>query len=186
MPLADPDAQREYSVQYRAAHREDAKARAAAWRLAHPGYRPAQRDTAEYKQQAAQRSKEWRDTHPGYNAEYHEAHKGEIRKRHVKTDAARYAGDKRPFYARNHKHRAAKRDAFVAPVDDAEVWERCKGICHICGLDVDPSLRFPDPHSRSLDHIVPLTRGGKHEPANVALAHFGCNAAKGNRLLKGA
>ena len=35
--------------------------------------------------------------------------------------------------------------------------------------------------SPSLDHIVPLNAGGKHERANVWTVHFGCNAAKSDR-----
>jgi 5-methylcytosine-specific restriction endonuclease McrA len=30
-----------------------------------------------------------------------------------------------------------------------------------------------------LDHIVPLSRGGTHEPSNVQLAHYGCNSKRG-------
>jgi 5-methylcytosine-specific restriction endonuclease McrA len=36
--------------------------------------------------------------------------------------------------------------------------------------------------SPTIDHILPLARGGTHEPSNVQAAHFGCNAAKGARV----
>lgn len=51
--------------------------------------------------------------------------------------------------------------------------------CRRCGLPVDLDLPWPDRLSKSLDHIVPLSRGGSHELANVQLMHLGCNASKG-------
>jgi 5-methylcytosine-specific restriction endonuclease McrA len=47
--------------------------------------------------------------------------------------------------------------------------------CQICGDPVDPDLRKPDPESRSLDHVVPVSRGGADTLANVRLTHLGCN-----------
>lgn len=35
----------------------------------------------------------------------------------------------------------------------------------------------------TVDHIVPLSRGGKHEQANLAPACFSCNSSKGARTL---
>lgn len=32
-----------------------------------------------------------------------------------------------------------------------------------------------------MDHVIPLTKGGNHELANVRLAHLRCNVSKGNR-----
>jgi len=40
------------------------------------------------------------------------------------------------------------------------------------------SLKAPHPLSMSIDHIIPLSRGGTHEPDNVQLAHFICNSIK--------
>lgn len=56
-------------------------------------------------------------------------------------------------------------------------------ICGICGRPVDMSLKFPDPMSRCIDHIVPISRGG-HPSAmsNLQLAHLVCNRAKSDRL----
>lgn len=56
-------------------------------------------------------------------------------------------------------------------------------VCGICGRPVDQSLRFPDPMSRCIDHIVPIARGG-HPSAmsNLQLAHLACNRAKADKL----
>ncbi|NKT05174.1 hypothetical protein GS485_11095 [Rhodococcus hoagii] len=40
---------------------------------------------------------------------------------------------------------------------------------------------YPHPKSASLDHVIPLSCGGAHDPSNVALAHLACNVAKGDR-----
>lgn len=54
--------------------------------------------------------------------------------------------------------------------------------CTLCGDAVDLSLRFPDPFSGSVDHIVPVARGGSNEINNLQLAHLVCNMRKGSRV----
>lgn len=54
--------------------------------------------------------------------------------------------------------------------------------CWLCHLPIDLTLAWPHRDSKSVDHVVPLSRGGAHEPNNCRLAHMGCNASKGNRI----
>lgn len=56
-------------------------------------------------------------------------------------------------------------------------------VCGICGQPVDKSLKFPHPMSATVDHIIPIERGG-HPSAieNLQLAHFACNNAKRTKL----
>lgn len=60
------------------------------------------------------------------------------------------------------------------------------GICQICGLAIDLE-DIKDGHIRSLyptlDHIIPLSKGGSHTWDNVQLAHMKCNAQKGTKLI---
>lgn len=60
-------------------------------------------------------------------------------------------------------------------------FERAGGKCQICGDPVDLDLQTPKRLKATLDHIVPVSRGGGDERANLQLAHFGCNSRKGNR-----
>jgi len=46
-------------------------------------------------------------------------------------------------------------------------------------------LAWPDPGSKSIDHILPLSKGGSHSQENVQWAHLVCNTRKGNRLARG-
>ena len=56
--------------------------------------------------------------------------------------------------------------------------------CVDCGVElakrrrVRMSARSRSKEAPSIDHIVPLSKGGEHSYANCALAHTGCNSAK--------
>lgn len=53
--------------------------------------------------------------------------------------------------------------------------------CSICGELVDMDFEYPNPMSRSVDHIIPYSLGGANELSNYALSHLLCNIRKGNR-----
>lgn len=76
---------------------------------------------------------------------------------------------------------ALRQAAYVAPVYRQVVYEQCGWICQICGKPVDKMLRFPDPYCASLDHKVPISKGGTHEPGNAQLAHWICNVRIGSK-----
>lgn len=84
---------------------------------------------------------------------------------------------------KNHRRRARLLDSYVAPVDREQIWIRDAGTCQICLTQIDRELPWPDPMSRTLDHIIPLSRGGTHEPDNIQLAHARCNSRKGDRPI---
>lgn len=54
-------------------------------------------------------------------------------------------------------------------------------ICSICGRPVDKTLKYPDPNSATVDHIIPVSRGGHpSDLSNLQLAHLKCNILKSN------
>ena len=63
-----------------------------------------------------------------------------------------------------------------------EIYERDGWVCKLCGEMVQRDAKWPEPLSPSLDHIVPLSKGGGHLRDNVQLAHLICNVRKGNRV----
>jgi 5-methylcytosine-specific restriction endonuclease McrA len=65
----------------------------------------------------------------------------------------------------------------------ADIFERDKWHCHLCGQPVDKSLAGHHPLMASLDHIIPVSDPGYpgHVAANLALAHLICNTSKGAR-----
>src|SRR5699024_8837159 len=54
--------------------------------------------------------------------------------------------------------------------------------CHLCGEAVEFGREYPHPLSPTVDHIIPLARGGKNVAENCALAHASCNRKKQGRL----
>lgn len=55
-------------------------------------------------------------------------------------------------------------------------------ICGICGQPVDKTLKFPDPLSPTVDHIIPCARGGSDNLDNLQLAHRKCNRNKSDSM----
>jgi hypothetical protein len=62
------------------------------------------------------------------------------------------------------------------------IFSRDRGLCGLCGKRVNRRWKPNDSRAATLDHIVPISLGGRHESANVQLAHFGCNSAKRARI----
>jgi len=59
------------------------------------------------------------------------------------------------------------------------VYEKYKGVCNICGKKLNFDCgKFSNDYP-SMDHIIPLVKGGYHTWDNVQLACRGCNNKKG-------
>lgn len=55
----------------------------------------------------------------------------------------------------------------------AEVVKAHDFVCHVCGEKI--SLQLGSSETLSLDHIIPMSRGGNNSKENVAPAHRRCN-----------
>lgn len=57
--------------------------------------------------------------------------------------------------------------------------------CFYCGRQVNPPRGSrPEPHDASIDHVVPLSRGGLHAMSNIVIACRLCNQMKGNFAIE--
>lgn len=57
-------------------------------------------------------------------------------------------------------------------------------VCGICGKPVDFSFKYPHPLSPTVDHIVPVSKGGHpSDISNLQLAHRCCNREKSDKLV---
>ena len=72
--------------------------------------------------------------------------------------------------------RAQKKASVTETIASLTVYERDKWKCGVCKKPVKPE-------EASLDHIIPLAKGGEHSYRNVQLAHLKCNISKKDRAI---
>lgn len=159
--------------QYREANREAVAASQAAWYQANRDRR------AEYLREYHLAN---RERLVAASRAYYEAHKDEHRARDRAWKLAN--ADKVREMARLHQQnrRALKMGAAIGEIDLDALWEEQRGICALCGHPIDRAIPWPDRLSASVDHIVPLSKGGAHAQHNLQWTHLGENSAKGARL----
>lgn len=124
---------------------------------------------------AADRTRQWRSRNPQYVA--------------APRDPVRQAAYSRSWRMKNPDRvraatalrRARRALAVLDEVSPAAVFERDEWICRICHVEIDQKLAYPHPMSASVDHIVPLSRGGAHSMANCQATHLRCNLRKYNK-----
>lgn len=85
------------------------------------------------------------------------------------------------FHGRARQNRS--RTGAASPYFDREIFERDGWMCWLCNEPVDPSLSRKDRRGATIDHVIPLSRGGSDEADNVRLAHWGCNNEKHTRIV---
>lgn len=110
--------------------------------------------------------------------------KNPVIKQRQKEALNRYMFSEKGVRARTnsgYNRRAVKANALREDFKKDEIYLRDGWICQLCGLPVDPSSKDKKLMA-SLDHIIPLSRGGSHTRDNVQLAHRGCNSQKHNKL----
>lgn len=91
-------------------------------------------------------------------------------------------------YANRMKDKRLNKDNIIdSDISLAKLYERDCGICYICGRKCDWSdcdeingVFIARDNYPSIEHVFPLSLGGKHQWENVRLAHMRCNLKKGN------
>jgi 5-methylcytosine-specific restriction endonuclease McrA len=92
--------------------------------------------------------------------------------------ARKYCGSQCARQANRDRRRAKVLGLPNERIDKHLVFERDNYICGICHGMVDRTLTWPSPLSASLDHIIPIVRGGTHTYDNVQCSHLRCNVLK--------
>ena len=171
--------------------REATRLRQKSWREAHPDYQA-----------------DWRKAHPGYDEEWHDSHPNYNRDRSRAKRGTKLieqscvvcgtvfttaypqkitcsAKCRRKFRER-HKDYRLKGKVVDSDITLEKLFTRDLGVCYLCGEACDwedrtglaTGMKYP-----TIEHVVPLSRGGLHSWENVKLAHMGCNIRKSNTLL---
>lgn len=104
-----------------------------------------------------QRLREWRAQHP----ERVRTQMREIRRRY-RARKRQAAGNFQPWMTRYYRYVQQSR-------------------CIYCGVLMYPDLPRNHPHKESLEHLIPLSRGGLHSWENTVLACLACNHKKNDK-----
>lgn len=59
-----------------------------------------------------------------------------------------------------------------------KLYKRDRGLCYLCGERVDMNADSNSNWYGSIDHVIPVAKGGTHTWNNIKLAHRYCNSAK--------
>jgi hypothetical protein len=78
----------------------------------------------------------------------------------------------------DHVRRARKMGLGYERFKVVEIFQRDGWKCGICDRSISQRLRYPHPMSASLDHKIPLSRGGHHSRLNTQASHLRCNLRK--------
>lgn len=83
----------------------------------------------------------------------------------------------RRYYSRTRRNQYRRGDK----IDPLVIYLVYGWTCHLCCGRIDPTLQQPDDWSATIDHVLPLSLGGKHSWDNVKPAHRFCNQQRDNK-----
>lgn len=109
------------------------------------------------------------------NYHKHREHRREYFRRwyaELRADPERWAATSERLRANANRRRAHMNSAPSSPYSRTAIFERDGWRCHICGRKVSVK-------DASIDHLVPISRGGSDTADNVSLAHVNCNKRRG-------
>lgn len=64
----------------------------------------------------------------------------------------------------------------------ARVYEQHGYVCWICRDPIDPQIPWPHSRAKTVDHVIPRSKGGGSSVENLRPAHHGCNTTRGDQL----
>lgn len=85
----------------------------------------------------------------------------------------------------NKSNRIPKEQIIDKDITLEALYRRDSGVCYLCGEKCDwddKQYGHVGPKYPTIDHLIPISRGGLHSWDNVRLAHFECNCNKSNDL----
>lgn len=96
-------------------------------------------------------------------------------------------------YSRAKDKRLAKiKNVHKDNIDLKRLYVRDGGVCWLCKTACDwndyrrtETAFIAGENYPSIDHVIPLAKGGSHSWDNVRLAHRGCNTKKSDRVVEG-
>jgi len=102
---------------------------------------------------------------------------------HIAKYEANYRKANRSVIIAKNNHRRAVKNKQTSAEEKASAKEKIanimmleKSVCGYCGMEHETKRMH-------VDHIVPISRGGRHAADNIQIACQRCNTSKGDRML---
>ena len=114
-------------------------------------------------EKAREKVRRWREANPDYFKKWKQTNR-----------------QKNNIYTHNRRARIRGNVGNLPYNAESILFEQQEGHCYLCGKPL--FLRFDDPIS--IEHKVPVSRGGYNDISNVALAHLSCNLKKQTKTDK--
>lgn len=86
--------------------------------------------------------------------------------------------------AYNARRAQAELEGNATPQLIEAKWEASDKTCILCGDPIDPNLPLRHRLARTIEHLTPLIRGGRHDLDNINFAHRACNTRKRDKTLE--
>jgi hypothetical protein len=87
--------------------------------------------------------------------------------------------------ARSMDHeRRVKLEAGAERFSRIEIFERDRWTCRLCSKETRRDVHPRHDLAPSLDHIIPIARGGAHTRSNTQCVHLRCNFIKQARIME--
>lgn len=128
---------------------------------------------------------------PGYYLQWRSSNGDRIRENHrdwyernKEKKLAQNAKWIKEHPAYSNRRASIRRKAMIAENIDLAWLRQRDTLCYLCRSIINYDLSWPDPLSKSIDHLIPLSKGGSHTLKNVAYTHLRCNIKKGTKIGK--
>ena len=130
------------------------------------------------------RTQRWREAHPQEARAAAKAYR--IARRETEAVRVRRWVVNNPEKASKSAHRRALSELegnATRGLIEAK-WKAGSRKCILCGKPIDPDLPARHPMSRTIEHLIPIARGGRHDLDNIDFAHHACNASKQDKTVE--
>lgn len=84
---------------------------------------------------------------------------------------------------KDHRYKIAKNNGKYEDITLAKLYEKDKGICYLCGKHLILNDAYNRPEAPTIEHVIPISKGGTNTWNNVKLACRHCNNLKGTKIL---
>lgn len=140
------------------------------------------------RQKSRENSKRWRDNNIELARERQRQWRSNnldiVRERTRKSVMKWRANNPNKAGAYNARRTQAELEGDATPQLIEAKWEASNKTCLLCGDPIDTNLPLRHRSARTIEHLTPLIRGGRHNLDNIDFAHRACNTRKRDKTLE--